>query len=315
MPKISVIIPIYNVEKYLICCLESLTFQTFTDWEAICINDGSLDNSAKILEKYAKQDRRFKIITQENQGLSMARNNGLKHACGTYIYFLDSDDRLHPQCLEIAYDTAEKNNAALVCFEFEKTNSDQPPAKKIDIHHICGKVVANPLFYLGKKKPYRVSYNVWSKLYKKELIDGISFIPGIYFEDYPYVASVLAEKPLTVLLAEKLYFYTINESSISHQQHNPKQIKDYHCGIRYICNIYRNKGMETELSFLKQTLIPTLLKQQLKKISDAPEETKAEMLLYFREELIELELNSLFSLKGQLRRYWHYHKIIEKGTL
>ena len=103
MPKISVVLPIYNVEKYLRRCLNSLLNQTFTDFEAICVNDGSLDKSLHILEEYASKDFRIKIVTQENQGLSMARNNGLKIAQGDYIYFLDSDDAIHPQLLEITY--------------------------------------------------------------------------------------------------------------------------------------------------------------------------------------------------------------------
>ena len=89
MPKISIIIPIYNVEKYLRRCLDSVIQQTFTDFEIICINDGSPDNSLHILEDYASKDNRIKIITQKNQGLSIARNNGLKIAQGDYIYFLE----------------------------------------------------------------------------------------------------------------------------------------------------------------------------------------------------------------------------------
>lgn len=108
---VSVIIPIYNVEKYLPECLDSLLAQTYPHWQAICVNDGSKDNSLQILQQYAAKDKRFSIINQENQGLSMARNNGLKQAKGEYVYFLDSDDCLHPQCLEAAYSCAEKYQA------------------------------------------------------------------------------------------------------------------------------------------------------------------------------------------------------------
>ena len=87
MPKISVIIPIYNVEKYLRRCLDSVVAQTFTDWEAICVNDGSPDNSAQILAEYAERDSRFKIVKKENGGLSDARNAGMAVAKGTYVNF------------------------------------------------------------------------------------------------------------------------------------------------------------------------------------------------------------------------------------
>ena len=102
-PKISVIIPVYNVEEYLPVCLDSVLAQTFSDFEAVCVNDGSPDNSAAILEKYAKKDARIKVVSRPNGGLSAARNTGLENACGEYIYFLDSDDYIHPQLLEILY--------------------------------------------------------------------------------------------------------------------------------------------------------------------------------------------------------------------
>ena len=91
MPKISVIIPVYNVEKYLAECLTSVVNQTFKDIEIICVNDGSTDNSPKILKEFAQKDSRIKIINQENQGLSAARNTGLDVATGEYVSFIDSD--------------------------------------------------------------------------------------------------------------------------------------------------------------------------------------------------------------------------------
>ena len=100
MPKISVIIPVYNVEKYLDICLDTVLAQTFKDFEAVCINDGSTDNSLNILEHYQKFDKRIKIIQTENKGLSHARNKGIKEAKGEYITFVDSDDYISEICLE-----------------------------------------------------------------------------------------------------------------------------------------------------------------------------------------------------------------------
>ena len=119
MPKVSVIIPVYNVEKFLGRCLDSVINQTFKDFEIVCVNDGSPDNSAEILEQYSKLDERIKIITQINQGLSMARNNGVAASVGEYICFVDSDDVIHPQCLEIAVRLAEKHQAELVSYRLQ----------------------------------------------------------------------------------------------------------------------------------------------------------------------------------------------------
>ena len=100
-PLISIIVPVYNTEKYLCNCLDSILAQSYNNWEAICINDGSTDKSMSILEDYAKKDKRIKIINQENKGLSETRNIGMKKAKGDYIMFLDSDDFWHQEALYV----------------------------------------------------------------------------------------------------------------------------------------------------------------------------------------------------------------------
>ena len=114
MPKISVLIPIYNVEKYLRECLESLVNQTFQDIEFICINDGSTDSSLKILEEYAQKDSRIKIINKENSGYGASMNMGLDAASGEYIGIVESDDFVSSNMFEDLYNLAEKNNADIV---------------------------------------------------------------------------------------------------------------------------------------------------------------------------------------------------------
>ncbi len=116
MAKVSVIIPVYNTEKYLKECLDSVINQTFNDIEIICINDGSTDGSLNILTEYATIDSRIIVITQENKGVSEARNNGMEKAGGEYIMFLDSDDYLYKQACEIAYNSATSNNADVGIF-------------------------------------------------------------------------------------------------------------------------------------------------------------------------------------------------------
>jgi glycosyltransferase involved in cell wall biosynthesis len=113
MPKISVIIPVYNVEKYLVKCIDSVLSQTFTDFECILIDDGSPDNCGKICDEYAKKDRRTKVIHQENSGVSSARNAGLDIAQGEWITFIDSDDWVDENYLELMYNNAVNNNIDL----------------------------------------------------------------------------------------------------------------------------------------------------------------------------------------------------------
>lgn len=113
-PIISIIVPIYNREKWLRNCLDSISSQTFKEWECILVNDGSTDNSLKIAQEYAANDERFIVFSQENQGVSAARNLGLDHAQGKWLAFVDSDDEIAPDYLEILHKIGEDNNADLV---------------------------------------------------------------------------------------------------------------------------------------------------------------------------------------------------------
>ena len=314
MPKVSVIIPCYKVEKYLRRCLDSVLAQTFADWEALCINDGSPDKCGAILDEYAKCDGRFKVIHQENQGLSMARNNGKNLAQGEYIYFLDSDDAIHPQLLEVAYGLAQKHNAELVNFEYYSENKEKFITKYADPNKVKFKITSNPLFQVKRKEKYRIHFNVWTKLYKKKLLDGIDFIPKIHFEDFPHTYAVLSRRPRTVITPAKFYYYSVNDESISNAKGNPQQILDYHTGIKSVYEIYKTPEFEKELSFLKREFIPGILKQQLGRCRRADSANQPLMFKEFAKELMDLDSKGLLSWRGhKLTRYWTYKKLI-KGT-
>ena len=121
-PKISIIVPVYNVEKYIRRCLDSIAAQTFTDWECICVDDGTPDASGKICDEYAQKDGRFVVIHKENGGVSSARNVGLDVAKGEYVTFCDSDDWVEKEMLEVFYNTALKNDAEVVISGFRTTD-------------------------------------------------------------------------------------------------------------------------------------------------------------------------------------------------
>ena len=117
MVKISVVVPVYNVENYLPDCLDSLVNQTFKDIEIICINDGSPDNSLQILEEYAEKDSRMKVFSQENGGHAVATNRGISMATGDYLFLMDSDDVLELNALELSYNRAEEKDVDFVIFK------------------------------------------------------------------------------------------------------------------------------------------------------------------------------------------------------
>ena len=112
--KISIIIPVYNVEKYLHECLDSIINQTFKDLEIICVDDGSTDKSSEILEEYEQKDKRFTVISQPNKGVSAARNRGMQQAKGKYIMFVDSDDYIASNACELIYNSAEEKRCDIL---------------------------------------------------------------------------------------------------------------------------------------------------------------------------------------------------------
>ena len=127
-PKITIIIPMYKVERYLPRCLDSVLNQTFADWSAILVDDGSPDNSGKIADEYAKHDKRFTVVHKENGGVSAARNTALDMADGEYIMFLDSDDCIHPQTMEILYNLAQRKAADVIAFDYDRVAHNAPDA-------------------------------------------------------------------------------------------------------------------------------------------------------------------------------------------
>ena len=314
MPKISVIIPVYKVEKYLPACLDSVLAQKFTDWEAICVNDGSPDNCAKILQEYAEKDKRIKVIAQKNQGLSMTRNNGLKVAAGEYVLFLDSDDYIHPQLLDICYTLVKKENADMVAFGFQNGQRGEvismPNYEIENIRHI---VTHTPLYYQTKRHKHKISMNAWSKLYKKDLIKDLLFIPGITMEDYPYTYAVLAKKPKTVILDIPLYYYILNPESISATDLTVKKIKDYQIGLNFIINLYE-KASKKEKYFVLHQLFPNILKQQLNKILCSSKEKQKELYDAFAQELRDLKEKGWLKPWGhKISRYLTYRQLIRRG--
>ncbi len=195
---ISVIVPIYNVEKYLDRCLDSIAAQTYTNFEAFLINDGSSDGSAKIAQQYAKLDPRFHYIEQENQGLSITRNEGIELAKGEYISFIDSDDY-------ISADYFEGQIKAMMEGDFDIVGS-------LVQKHRRGRL--SPLWQ-HKKQSTTITPDtinqlecwVHSRLFRKSLIDRLKaqFIKGVIFEDIPFTWEVLIEAG-TLGIAQKGYY-------------------------------------------------------------------------------------------------------------
>jgi len=189
MVKVSVVIPVYNVENYLSECLDSIVDQTLTDIEIICINDGSTDNSLKILKEYANKDTRITIIDQENKGHAAATNRGIKLAKGKYIYLMDSDDILDTTALKETVKIAEEKNVDFVIFQAINYYMDSDGYAKKEKYSMdeLADYVKDKVFNWKDIKEYIFSIAVtpWSKLYKTEFIknNNIEFPEGLVFDD------------------------------------------------------------------------------------------------------------------------------------
>lgn len=202
-PKVSVIIPVYNTEEYLQECLDSIVNQTLKEIEIICVDDGSTDQSLQILHNYATQDQRFTILTQTNQFAGVARNHGMEQAQGKYLYFMDSDDWIEPNALQMAYDLAEKEVADIVVFNYRniKNNPFQTTFNQITVSPTCTNGYRETAFQMGSV--------VWDKLYLHQFIQN----EHIFFDDiricndvfFAYWSMIRASK--VAVLHEFLYNY------------------------------------------------------------------------------------------------------------
>ena len=267
-PKISIIIPMYNVEKYLRRCLDSVKNQTFQDWQAICVDDGSPDNSGKIAESYAADDKRFVVVHKENGGLSDARNAGMPKATGEYIMFLDSDDFIHPQTMEIAYSLAQRNNSDIVSFTYDRfyrpqlmvyyklglnTDNVVPMGikKKYNIDKIKSKTVTDVYEYATDSAHNAFNPNrrwlikhcqVWKNMYRRSLIDDIPFIKGILFEDFPWWSRVMLRNPTVTIAPLPLYYYIPNFGGIVLSAKQLRIMQSLIHGIKDSFVLYRDQA-------------------------------------------------------------------------
>ncbi len=226
MAKISIIMPVYNSEKFIATTLNSLINQTFSDIEIICINDGSKDNSYNILKEYSNKDKRIKLFTQENSGPAKARNVGLANATGKYIMFCDSDDEYKPNMCERMYEEIEKNDVDLVlCY----ANVDVIDQRTDIIGDEFLQKLDPGTFEVPKNLIPRMNGFLWNKIFKKELIDKykIDFPTGHVHDDPAFVLQYNCITHYMTVIPDKLYIYKIREGSVMDVFYKNKSMKDF----------------------------------------------------------------------------------------
>lgn len=212
--KVSVIVPIYNVEEYLRRCVDSILNQTYQNMEIILVDDGSTDGSAIICDNYEKKDDRIVVIHKKNGGLSDARNEGIKKSTGEYIAFVDSDDYINEKYVEMLLNAAIENDAEIAFCGFERVNDVKTIKSTLGIDVVMSGIEIQKFLY--SKKINTELFNIsWNKIYKRNLFSEIWFPYGRLNEDYATTYRLFYQTNRIVGINSVLYYYYIREGSIT----------------------------------------------------------------------------------------------------
>ena len=235
---ISVIVPVYNVEEYLEECLESIQYQTYTDIEVILVNDGSTDSSKEICERFCQADNRFKLINQENQGQSVARNRGVKESVGQFIMFVDSDDVINTNVLEVLLPYMKTDVDIVECrmtrkkeeFFLNKTST-------IVFEGNSKEAILNCIAFK------EVKYCAFKKLYRREIVQKIPFLEGYIYEDVFTGINYLKHIRKIVVIDYIGYYYRVHANSTMTKSFNEKDLDIFKVGNQLIDSFKDDENM------------------------------------------------------------------------
>lgn len=245
MMKLSIIIPVYNSFKYLDKCINSLINQTISELEFIFVNDGTPDNSVKIIKKYQKNDDRIKLLEKENGGQASARNLGLSVATGEYIAFLDADDYVSLDMYEIMYNRAKKDNLDIVVCNYYLSYSDRAVEMKNDITSLSEKEITRDEYLLLSPSPC-------NKIFKRKYLERekFKFPEGIIYEDLASIPLLGLGDPKVVYLNKCLYYYVQSDVSTMRNKEYNSKYENIFKAIKYLYDHMVDKGNNMELEYL-----------------------------------------------------------------
>ena len=223
MYKISVIVPVYNVEKFLAQCLESLVLQTYKNLEIIIVDDGSSDNSYKIYKKYAKSDSRIQIIKQKNAGVSAARNTGLASATGEYVHFIDSDDYIDIDYYEKMLKASRSMSPDIIAGGVVSQNA---PLYNIVYDSKCVLKTSTEKFLITNALN---NCTVWRYLFKRDFLikNKLTFVTGRIFEDMLFTPNAILLANYIVTVPDAKYYYVFNEGSLLNKKYTANHEAQY----------------------------------------------------------------------------------------
>lgn len=250
---ISVIIPVYNVELYLAKCVESVQSQTYKNLEIILVDDGSQDNCGQISDSLAQNDARIRVIHQENQGLSAARNVGIQMSKGDFIVFIDSDDWIEPNMCELLYMAITENNADMSICGIKYFQSDGSVIKTILPRGkgVCEPQEVLPFLFDEQRTPY---ITAWTKMYKRSLFQSICFPTRKINEDEFIALNIIFACNKIAIIQTALYNYVIRNTSIMGQTYSVKRMDGIEANYEQYCFL-RDHGFIEYLHCARKTFL------------------------------------------------------------
>lgn len=287
---ISIVIPVYNVEKYLAECVDSVLAQTYTDWEAILVDDGATDSSGRMCDEYTKKDSRIRVIHRENGGLSAARNTGLNAAQGEYVYFLDSDDYILPRTLEEIQNTARREQADVVFFDgfvfFDECEADDSVSRYTRQRSYQTETGREILLKLLKNEEYRTAVPLM--LFRTEYLreKELSFLEGIIHEDELFTFLVFNANGRVAHCHEQLYARRVRPASIMTSSGAMRRYDSMRRIYFVLSDLYRsgNAAGEAATLYLIRTAKSVIGKYHL--LSDADRDAMARQHRAFKKDVI-----------------------------
>ncbi len=290
---VSIIVPVYKVEKYLNKCVESIVNQTYTNLEIILVDDGSPDDCGKICDEYKKADRRIKVIHKQNGGLSSARNAGLDICSGDYICFVDSDDEIAPDYVEILLKKQQEYNADIVCClakEINEQSNENFIWKSVQKDTVFSDNIIESYYKLRCGNDFDNTFTVaWNKIYKKEIFNDLRYTEGRIYEDSAILLLILNKCKRLVIVPNALYYYLRSFNSITKSQMNQQKIDS------------KTKNLVERIEFLKNNNYVNLCKNEFSSIGS-----------FVREFFKAKGRNQKKLISSQIKLLWkNYHKLLK----
>lgn len=313
--RVDIIIPVYNVAPFLRRCLDSVRKQTYKHWRAICVDDGSTDGSAAILDEYAANDARFVVLHQENGGQSSARNKGIAMAEAEYVTFIDSDDFIHPQTLALSMKLIECDGSDLVSWYKDSlyrniqlkllrkcrmdTINARPWRIRMRYHtrmvrsYVTDDALKHISDWRHPKQKHSIKHcYVWCILVKRSLIKDIKFIEGIKYEDVPWWSELFLKPVKATITHLPLYYYYYNKRSTTKAIEDVSRLIFLLKGLYYAHELYERNGDEERMELWSHNLKWAILVRSVKTLRTMEGKSGVDVL---KQDIVRLAKTTFFN--------------------